>query len=85
MPETSVRQKFCAPSQNESMDQKRLDGNEQEPNKDVDRRRYQAEDNEAHLPGSNLANFNEQSAHEAEDNDKSKLNDLDAREEAGGR
>jgi hypothetical protein len=32
--------------------------NEQEPNKDVDRRRYQAEANKGYLPGSNLASFN---------------------------
>ena len=60
---------------------RRLDGNEKEENKDVDTRRFEAEDNEGHLKGSNLANFNEQKAREAEDNDKSNLNKWDNRDE----
>jgi hypothetical protein len=62
-------------------DPKRLDGNGQEENKDVDTRRWMAEDNEGHLKGSNLSRFNEKAAREAEDNDRSRLNKLDNREE----
>ncbi|MBD0374795.1 MAG: hypothetical protein M3342_20950 [Bacteroidota bacterium] len=46
-----------------------------------DTRRFQAEDNEGHVKGSNQAKFNEQRAQEAEDNDKSDLNKLDSRDE----
>ena len=60
---------------------KRLDGNEMEESKDVDTRRFEAEDNEGHLPGSNLSHFDEKKAREAEDNDKSRLNKWDNREE----
>lgn len=60
---------------------KRLDGNEIEENKDVDTRRYEAEDNEGHLQGSSLSHFNEKKAQEAEDNDKSDLNKWDNRDE----
>ncbi len=63
---------------------KRLDGNEQEERKDIDTRRYQAQDNEGHIQGSKQSEFNERQAQEAEDDDKSKLNYLDNREEAGG-
>jgi hypothetical protein len=60
---------------------KRLDGNEMEENKDVDTRRYEAEDDEGHLQGSNLSHFNDRKARDEEDNDKSKLNKWDNRDE----
>ena len=60
---------------------KRLDGNEIEENKDVDTRRFEAEDNEGHLKGSNQAHFDEQKARQAEDDDKSELNKKDDRDQ----
>jgi len=63
---------------------KRKDANEIEESRDVDRRGYQATDNEGHMSGSNQRNFNEQREQEAEKNDDSDLNKLDSREEAHG-
>jgi hypothetical protein len=57
----------------------RLDANEKEERRDIDTRRWQATDNEGHLPGTNQSKFNEQKVREAEDNDNSKLNYLDDR------
>ncbi|HWJ29575.1 MAG TPA: hypothetical protein VNS32_23755 [Flavisolibacter sp.] len=47
----------------------------------LDTRRYEGTDDEGHLKGSNLSHFNEQKAQEAEDNDKSRLNKWDNRDE----
>lgn len=63
---------------------KRKDANEIEENRDKDTRHHQVEDNEGHVKGSQQANFNEQRAREAEENDKSPLNKLDSREEMHG-
>lgn len=60
---------------------KRKDGNEQEESKDLDTRRYLAQDDEGHIKGSQLSHFNEKKAQEAEDNDKSDLNKWDNRDE----
>lgn len=60
---------------------KKLDGNEKEESRDVDTRRFLGTDNEGHIPGSNLSHFDEKKAQEAEDNDKSRLNKWDNRDE----
>jgi hypothetical protein len=59
---------------------KRTDASGRTENKDKDTRRFQAEDNEGHIKGSKQAEFNEQRAQEAEDNDKSDLNKWDNRD-----
>jgi len=61
--------------------EKRLDGNEKEERRDIDTRRFEAEDNEGHSRGSKQAEFNEERVRSSEDNDKSDLNKLDNREE----
>jgi hypothetical protein len=61
--------------------QKRLDGNGQEERKDVETRRFEAEDNEGHIRGSKQAEFNEERVRSSEENDKSDLNTLDNRDE----
>jgi hypothetical protein len=59
---------------------KRNDASGRTENKDKDTRRFLAEDNEGHIKGSKQAEFNEQRAQEAEDNDKSDLNKWDNRD-----
>jgi len=60
---------------------KRKDGNEIEESRDLDTRRFEGTDNEGHIKGSNESHFNERKAQEAEDNDKSRLNKWDNRDE----